>query len=226
MSNILPEDVIHALGPPIDWQYEMRREAQEILPSIYLGPFQASSDLSSLQKNRITHICCISEHGEAHLLKPRYPDRFNYITLDIRDATDQQLISIFPKAKEFIDHALHQNGRVLIHCGDGLSRSPAIMTAYVMARYNVSSEAAFHFVQSRRFCISPNMGFLHQLDAYEPICQATHSMAQHHQPISERPNIRRKRSDEEPGSEASSRPAPGIDLQAQQQPASWGTILR
>ncbi|POW02564.1 hypothetical protein PSTT_11706 [Puccinia striiformis] len=142
MSNILPEDVIHALGPPIDWQYEMRREAQEILPSIYL------------------------EHGEAHLLKPRYPDRFNYITLDIRDATDQQLISIFPKAKEFIDHALHQNGRVLIHCGDGLSRSPAIMTAYVMARYNVSSEAAF---QLSLFCAIPEILYLSEHGLSTPI---------------------------------------------------------
>ncbi|WAQ85085.1 hypothetical protein PtA15_5A659 [Puccinia triticina] len=227
MSNELPGEVLHALGPPIDWKYEMRREAQQILPSIYLGPYQASIDLASLERNGITDICCIFESREAHLFKPRFPDRFQYLTLDIRDATDQQLISIFPKAKEFIDTALQRNGRVLIHCGDGLSRSPAIMTAYVMASYNVSSEAAFHFVQSRRFCVSPNMGFLHQLDAYEPICQATHSMAQHCQPSSERPSIRRKRSDiEDADSQTSSRPAPGIDVEAQQQLPTWGTNLR
>jgi len=223
----VPSQLLDALGPPIDWHYEMRREAQQVLPSIYLGPYQASRDLPSLEKNGITDICCISESREAHLFKPRFPDRFNYLTLDIRDATDQQLISIFPKAKQFIDNALQRNGRVLIHCGDGLSRSPAIMTAYVMASYNVSSEAAFHFVQSRRFCVSPNMGFLHQLDAYEPICQATYSMAQHQQPLSNRPSIRRKRSDsEEADSHACSRPAPGFDLQAQQQLATWGTNIR
>ncbi|KAA1109484.1 hypothetical protein PGTUg99_009053 [Puccinia graminis f. sp. tritici] len=164
MSTSLPEQVLNDLGPPIDWQYEMRREAQQILPSIYLGPYQASRDLASLETHGITDICCISESREAHLFRPRFPDRFNYLTLDIRDATDQHLISIFPRAKEFIDTALQRNGRVLVHCGDGLSRSPAIMTAYVMASYNVSSETAFHFVQSRRFCVSPNIGFLQQLD--------------------------------------------------------------
>lgn len=205
----------------------MRREAQEILPSIYLGPYQASRDLNTLQNLGITDICCISEPRESHLLKPRFPDRFNYLTLDIRDSSDQQLISIFPKAKEFIDSSLQRNGKVLIHCGDGLSRSPALMTAYIMATHNVTSEAAFHFVQSRRFCVSPNMGFLHQLDAYEPICRATHSMAQYNALNTDRPNVRRKRSQtEELDSDTWPRPAPGINLQAQQQYPTWGTSLR
>ncbi|PLW48296.1 hypothetical protein PCANC_12898 [Puccinia coronata f. sp. avenae] len=230
MSHGIPEEVLKALGPPMDWQYEMRREAQQILPSVFLGPYQASRDLASLQKHHITHICCISESREAHLFKPYFPDQFNYLTLDIRDATDQHLISIFPKAKEFIDNALQRNGRVLIHCGDGLSRSPAIITAYVMASCNVSSDTAFHFVQSRRFCVSPNMGFLHQLDAYEPICQATYSMAQQQQQsTTDRATVRRKRSQTEEGEadqEGCARPAPGIDQEAQKLLPTWGTNLR
>lgn len=33
------------------------------------------------------------------------------------------------RVREFIDAALTQGGRVLVHCGDGISRSPAIVFA-------------------------------------------------------------------------------------------------
>ncbi|MBW0502817.1 hypothetical protein O181_042532 [Austropuccinia psidii MF-1] len=209
VDSSFPPEYFDTLGPPADWKYEMRRQAQEVLPSIYLGPYQSSRDLNTLQQLGITHICCISETREAHLLKPRFPDQFQYLTLDIRDATDQHLITIFPRLKEFIDMALAQNGKVLVHCGDGLSRSPALLTGYVMASYNLSSEVAFRFVQSKRFCISPNPGFLNQLEAFEPICRARREMAQYMNASQDRPNARRKRPEsEEPESRPWSRPAP------------------
>jgi serine/threonine/tyrosine-interacting protein len=34
----------------------MRREAQQILPNLYLGPFQASTNLARLREKRITHM--------------------------------------------------------------------------------------------------------------------------------------------------------------------------
>lgn len=35
----------------------MRREAQQIVPGVYLGPFQASTSLSNLRNLGITHMC-------------------------------------------------------------------------------------------------------------------------------------------------------------------------
>ena len=37
-------------------RYEMRRECQEILPGLLLGPFQASKELDRLQSLKITHM--------------------------------------------------------------------------------------------------------------------------------------------------------------------------
>lgn len=37
-------------------RYEMRREAQEILPGLYLGPFMASKSMETLRKLDITHM--------------------------------------------------------------------------------------------------------------------------------------------------------------------------
>jgi hypothetical protein len=132
----------------------------------------------------------------SHLVKPRFLQDFNYKVLEIRDAQDQNLIRIFPEceaplslesaathatscsAKNYIDQALAMNGRILVHCGDGISRSPAIVTAYVMCTQNLSTEDAFQYVQARRFCISPNQGFQHQIEAYQHIYEAAQQCAQ------------------------------------------------
>jgi hypothetical protein len=45
-------------------RYEMRRECQEILPGLLLGPFQASKSLELLQGLQITHMsACITSHS-------------------------------------------------------------------------------------------------------------------------------------------------------------------
>jgi serine/threonine/tyrosine-interacting protein len=40
-----------------DDRYEMRREAQVIIPGLWLGPFQASTNLHLMNSLRITHVC-------------------------------------------------------------------------------------------------------------------------------------------------------------------------
>lgn len=96
----------------------MRREAQEILPNLLIGPYQSSRNLQYMQSLNLTHVLCISDAREAyvqspfaswfmrvntrtlnrHLVKPRFPDAFNYKVLEIRDAQDQNLIRIFPES--------------------------------------------------------------------------------------------------------------------------------
>ncbi|KAF5315508.1 hypothetical protein D9619_007049 [Psilocybe cf. subviscida] len=84
-------------GPAdVEWRYEMRRECQEILPNLYLGPFVASKSLDVLQSLKITHIVCIRDAKEAFSVRPRFPERFHYMTLDVEDNEEQNLIRLFP----------------------------------------------------------------------------------------------------------------------------------
>lgn len=80
------------------------------------------------------------------------------------------------RVRQFIDAALQQGGRVLVHCGDGISRSPALIIAYLMMTFNVTHEEAFLHVQARRFCASPNLSFQRQIEAYEDIHTASLAM--------------------------------------------------
>ena len=45
----------------------------------------------------------------------------------------------------------------------GISLSPAFVVMFVMQYYQLNWEDALHLVQNRRYCISPNGGFLTQI---------------------------------------------------------------
>ncbi|KAK7048217.1 phosphatases II [Favolaschia claudopus] len=185
-------------GPgDVEWRYEMRRECQEILPNLLLGPFVASKSLETLRSLRITHIVCIRDAKEAFSVRPRFPESFTYLTLDVEDNEEQNLIRLFPTAKQFIDQAIAQGGRVLVHCNGGISLSPAFVVMFVMQHYQLSWEDALHMVQNRRYCISPNGGFLTQLKEYEAIYRASQAVASSSYPNVNRTIARRKREDED-----------------------------
>lgn len=183
-------------GPgDVEWRYEMRRECQQILPGLLLGPFVASKSLPTLRSLNISHIVCIRDAKEAFSVKPRFPEHFTYLTLDVEDNEEQNLIRLFPGAKQFIDTAIAQGGRVLVHCNGGISLSPAFVVMFVMQHYQLSWEDALHMVQNRRYCISPNGGFLTQIKEYEAIYKASLAVASY--PTVQRSVSRRKRSDDD-----------------------------
>uniref|UniRef100_A0A7M4EZ75 Serine/threonine/tyrosine interacting protein n=1 Tax=Crocodylus porosus TaxID=8502 RepID=A0A7M4EZ75_CROPO len=139
-----------------DWTYPMRREMQEILPGLFLGPYSSAmkSKLSTLQKHGITHVICIRQNIEANFIKPNFQQMFRYLVLDIADNPVENIIRFFPTTKEFIDGSL-QTGVEMSDCSGVFFPS--------------SLRDAFTYVQERRFCINPNAGFVHQLQEYEAI---------------------------------------------------------
>jgi len=157
----------------VEWKYEMRRESQQIVPGVLLGPFQVSKDREKLHALHITHILCIRDVKEAFSVKPRFPEEFQYLVLDVQDTEEQNLIRMFPKAKQFIDQAIAGGGQVLVHCNGGISLAPSFVIMFVMEHMKLSWEEALHLVQNRRYCISPNGGFLTQIKEYESIYKAT-----------------------------------------------------
>jgi len=84
---------------------------------------------------------------------------------------------------------------VLVHCNGGISLSPAFVVMFAMQHYNLSWEDALHMVQNRRYCISPNGGFLTQIKEYESIYKAKNAVAAY--PTIQRQVSRRKREDDD-----------------------------
>ncbi|XP_076682265.1 serine/threonine/tyrosine-interacting protein isoform X2 [Andrena cerasifolii] len=143
-----------SMDEPKEWTYTMRRHMQEVVPGLYLGPYSAAIR-SKLQ--------CLLEHGITHIV---------YLVLDIADTATENIIHHFQQVKAFIDEGLNSGGQVLVHSNAGISRSAALVLAYVMETYGLSQTRAYAMVQQKRFCINPNEGFMAQLREYEPIYQA------------------------------------------------------
>ncbi|KAN0139899.1 Protein-tyrosine phosphatase-like protein [Lactarius tabidus] len=187
-------DLIQGPGD-VEWRYDMRHQCQEILPGLLLGPFQVSKNQGTLNDLGISHIVCIRDVKEAFSVRPRFPDAFQYLVLDVQDSEEQNLIRLFPTAQQFINMALSHGGRVLVHCNGGISLSPAFVIMFVMQHYQLSWEDALHLVQNRRYCISPNGGFLTQIKEYESIYKANLAVSTF--PANHQAAPRRKRDDDD-----------------------------
>jgi len=59
----------------------MRREMQEIIPGLFLGPFYCAKNLKLLQENDITHILCITDVKEENIIKPYFKGQFIYLVM-------------------------------------------------------------------------------------------------------------------------------------------------
>lgn len=115
----------------------------------------------------------LSEHHVTHILSVapmqhyQPPSNMQHLSLDILDLPDTQLDQFYTEAFTFIDKAVESNGRVLVHCNAGVSRSAAITIAYLMKTRNLSYDAAWDTVKEKRPAINPNLGFILQLKNYE-----------------------------------------------------------
>mmetsp|Transcript_137438 Transcript_137438/g.293727 ORF Transcript_137438/g.293727 Transcript_137438/m.293727 type:complete len:215 (-) Transcript_137438:46-690(-) len=155
------------LQPDTEWTYIKKREAQEIVPGLWLGPFGAARDQDFLRRNNITDALVVRAPEEARIIAPKFPELIRYEVLECNDSPFESIIRFFPATRQLLDQVLGRGGRILVHGNAGMSRSAAFVVAYVMETYNLSSDVAHHYVLTRRHCISINEGFRNQIREYE-----------------------------------------------------------
>ena len=134
--------------------------ASQIDQNLFLSSWEPAMDINWLRAQRITHIVNLSQ------LPNQYPTQCKYLTIPINDLETENIAQYFSAASNFIHQALMSGGRVLVHCMAGISRSPTIVIAYLVQKRGMSLQNAFNLVQQRRPIISPNQGFVNQLNRY------------------------------------------------------------
>lgn len=124
--------------------------------------FFGARNLPLLKANEITHVLvCAGELPEA------FPHSFQYLKLhEFADNTGTDLVRHLHLALPWIDNALQNGGRVLLHCAAGSSRSGAILVAYLMRSQNLAVEEALGLARRARPIVTPNPGFLEQLEKW------------------------------------------------------------
>ncbi|XP_061997302.1 uncharacterized protein LOC133715016 [Rosa rugosa] len=84
----------------------------------------------------------------------------------VRDMESENLLDYLEVCLDFIDKS-RKEGSVLVHCFAGVSRSAAIITAYLMRTEQLSQEDALGSLRQSCEFVCPNDGFLNQLKMYE-----------------------------------------------------------
>eukprot|EP00795_Rhopilema_esculentum_P005444 gene5444-619_t len=135
----------------------------KILPFLYLGNEEDSQDIGTLQSIGIDFVMNVSETAadSPHVITT------HYMKIPVRDSTSENIVDWFQSAFNFIDRVRTCDGKVLVHCVGGVSRSATIAVGYVMRHMQLSLDNAYRFVKDKRPTISPNLNFMGQLLQYE-----------------------------------------------------------
>lgn len=130
-----------------------------ILDYLYLGGQKPAMDRVALRETGITHI--LNCAGGA--CRDYFPDEFVYKTYHIGDGVSEDITCLFYESLEFIEDAVRNHGKVLIHCHQGISRSSAFVICYLMWKNKWGFMQAHEFTKEGRDIANPNSGFIGQL---------------------------------------------------------------
>ncbi|KAG8433959.1 hypothetical protein GDO86_012352 [Hymenochirus boettgeri] len=134
-----------------------------ILPHLYLGSQNDVMNQEVINQNGITHVLNVSHSCPQPVF---IPDN-HFLRIPISDSYCEKILPWLSAAVEFIEKVELVNGKVLVHCLAGISRSAAVAIAYIMRSMGLCLDDAYRFVKEKRPTISPNFNFLGQLLEFE-----------------------------------------------------------
>lgn len=132
----------------------------KITDNVFISDLQTAFFRDKMIDDGITHIITTIMG-----VYPIYPNDFEYLHIQLRDALNENIIEHLDKAYRFIEDATSGGGKVLIHCAYGISRSGSILIYYIMRKYGKSYDEALEMVRNKRQIIKPNIGYERQLRA-------------------------------------------------------------
>jgi protein-tyrosine phosphatase len=164
--------------------------------ALWLGSLSASLDAPLLREHRIGHLVQVLD-------VPWLPDpatqglQLETYRMDILDLPSADLRSHLEGACADISSALGRGLNVLVHCQQvcpslpvslplsltrpqGISRSAAVVIAYLIREHGMSYDQALAFVKAKRACIKPNSGFVACLKDWEKQWRARPDAARRH----------------------------------------------
>eukprot|EP00435_Cladocopium_sp_Y103_P030002 s858_g7.t1 len=165
--------------PKEHFESHMTAHSSEILPWLYLGGKRnLENDKELTRRTQISHVLNLAQEVNLkeeirELLTDYQAQRgleFVYKKVGLGDTPDEDILKDMDSILDFL-HEARQNSqhRVLVNCVQGISRSPAVVLAYLMKFEKMSLRDAYHFLRHRRSIADPRKEFLHQLGKLE--CQ-------------------------------------------------------
>lgn len=134
----------------------------QISPCLYLCSGNAAANRHLVYSRAVT--CIINATVE--IPNSNWSD-IDYFKVPVPDLPHVPLSLYFDTVADRIHQTGKKNGRTLVHCVAGVSRSATLCIAYLMKYHRLSLLDAHEWVKMRRPVVRPNMGFWRQLIDYE-----------------------------------------------------------
>lgn len=153
-------------APPCTFPVQFRQPSisglSQITSSLYLSNGVAANNKLMLSSNQITTVINVS----VEVVNTLYED-IQYVQVPVADTPTSRLCDFFDPIADHIHSVAMKQGRTLLHCAAGVSRSVALCLAYLMKYHAMSLLDAHTWTKSCRPIIRPNSGFWEQLIHYE-----------------------------------------------------------
>lgn len=175
----------------LDWAYEHRRQAQMILPWLFLGPMLAAKDTAFLQREGITMVLAVRSQANSMMgavnaaahsgVQVATIEASNYF--DLTGQLTATTRTINEHVARFRQQTLQQTGtptlgKVLVFCESGNEKSAAVIAAYLMETLdNFDHIKAMQVCQAQRFCVNFEDSIKHMLHCHWDILLARRSVS-------------------------------------------------
>lgn len=198
------------------WKYIMRREAQAILPFLWIGPASTARNAEYLKENGITLLLGIRTTHPSHTLivnGTRAAEKLGIQCEHIAVDGLNELVRLMPNIIRGINehvcrcprHAppteTPKLNKAMVFCETGNEKSLAVVVGYLMAMVGLDLATAAHNVQARRLCANFDESQRYMLASFEALLNAQRDVARAHEAQSLAPEspgstqqARRKRS--------------------------------
>lgn len=128
----------------------------KLTDNLYITDYYYSKKYSYLKSIGIKQILTVASEILTHTCQD-----FEIMCIPANDLPEENILQYFETAHQFIDQA-----PTLIHCYAGISRSGTIAVSYIMKKLGMNAVDALHYCRLARPIITPNLGFLKQLNEY------------------------------------------------------------
>eukprot|EP00438_Fugacium_kawagutii_P004835 Skav216284 [mRNA] locus=scaffold4425:8272:9297:- [translate_table: standard] len=151
---------------------KMGQVKHEDLDWIWIGGADDARDREALEKAKIRYVLnCTpvrSNGGVANFYEKEPSMRMEYCRVSMGDNATETLQSRMEASWVFLEKArIREDGSVLIHCQQGVSRSVSMAMSYMMKYYRKSFDEAMAICKEARSQACPNEGFTAQLKAFD-----------------------------------------------------------
>jgi len=134
----------------------------EVIPNLYICGVSALKPSAVIALNFDLVVNCTKEVPNMNL-----PPDVERLKLWLDDTEETDLLSQLDTAVDYVRMILEVDGRVLVHCVAGVSRSAAVCLAYLVKYESMTLRQAYEHMAARRARVRPNLGFWRQLIAFE-----------------------------------------------------------